>query len=192
MTATTHHHPRPNLDRAIQWGALVVVALIVVGALGQIGMALLAPSGALRGLALFGALATSLLAFPVLMLTAVAPAVSVDAAGITLQPAIWKARRIPWDAVRAVKRYPLLPIEDAEVTRRLAVGRRNYRPASGVMLVIPELSPVYRIAGFLAGERAAPVIALTNRAHTNYDTLLRAVLAYTDPAIHDPELAATD
>ena len=190
MNATTHHHPRQRLDRAIQWGALVVVALIGVGVLGQIGMALLAPSAALRALALFGAVATALLAFPVLMLTAVAPAVSVDAAGITLQPAVWRARRIPWDAVRTVKPYPLLPIEDAEVTRRLAVGRRNYRPASGIMLVIPGLPPQYRIAGFLAGERAAPVIALTTRAHTHYDDLLRAVLSHTDPNIHDPELTA--
>jgi hypothetical protein len=190
MNAVTHHHPRLRLDHVIQWGALVVVVLIGVGVLGQIGMALLAPSGALRGLALFGALATGLLAFPVLMLTAVAPAVSVDAAGITLQPVIWKARRIPWEAVRAVKPYPLLPIEDAEVTRRLAVGRRNYRPASGIMLVIPGLPPQYRIAGFLAGERAAPVVALTNRAHTDYDNLLHAVLTHTEPTIHDPELAA--
>lgn len=190
MEQTTHHHPRPKLDRLIQWGAVVVTAVIVVGVLGQIALALLAPSAALRGLALFGALLTGLLAFPILMLTAVAPTISVDATGFTLRPVVWQARRIPWDAVRAVKPYPLLPIEDAEITRRYAVGKRNYRPASGIMLVIPGLPPQYRIAGFLAGERAAPVVALTNRAHTDYDRLVRAVLTYTDAHTHDAELSA--
>jgi hypothetical protein len=89
-----------------------------------------------------------------------------------------------------VKVYPLLPSADAETTRRLTVGRIKYRPAAGIMLVIPGLPPQYRIAGFFAGERAAPIIALTNRAHADYERLVEAVLTFTDSRIHDPALTS--
>ena len=185
LKPSAHPHPRAGLNRAIQYGALVVVAIMVISAPLQVLLTLM---GAPGGLFVLSALFTLLLALPVLMLTAYAPAVHVDDEAITLQPAIWKEQIIPWDAVKAVKVYPLLPSADAEITRQLTVGKRKYRPAAGIMLVIPGLPPQYRIAGFFAGERAAPVIALTNRAHVDYEKLVQAVLSHTDPASHDPQL----
>lgn len=185
MKPSAHPHPRATLNRAIQYGALLVVVIMVIAAPLQVLLTLM---GAPGGLFILSALFTLLLALPVLMLTANTPAVTVDDDTITLQPAIWKAQVVPWETVKAVKVYPLLPSADAEITRQLTVGKRRYRPAAGIMLVIPGLPPQYRIAGFFAGERAAPVIALTNRAHVDYEKLVKAVLNHTDPAIHDPEL----
>jgi hypothetical protein len=185
MEASTHEHPNPRLNRAIQYGALVVTVLLLAAAPLQV---LLTIVGAPGGLFVCSAFFTVLLAMPVLMLTAYAPAVSVDDEGITLHPAVWKDRFVPWDAIRAVKVYPLLPTQDQEVSRRAFVGKRRYRSAAGIMLVIPGLPPQYRIAGFLAGERAAPVIALTNRAHSDYDRLVQSVLRHTNSGTHAPEL----
>lgn len=187
MKAVTHTHPRPRLDWLVQVGALVVTGVMVTSAPLQV---LLTLAGAPGGLFVLSAFFTVLLAAPVLMQTAVAPAVTVADAGLTLRPVVWKARFIPWDAVRAVKIYPLLPTVDSESLRRLVVGKNSYRAVEGIMLVIPGLPAQYRIAGFFAGERAAPVIALTSRAHTNYDQLVRVVLAQTDAARHDPALTS--
>lgn len=184
MKPRKHTHPRPWLNRAVQYGALVVVALMVASAPLQV---LLTLAGAPDGFVL-AALLTVLLAAPVLMLTAYTPAVSVDDDGITLHPVIWRDRFVAWDAIQAVKVYPLLPTPDMEAVRRIAVGRRKYRPAEGIMLVVPGLPPQYRIAGFFAGERAAPIVVLTNRAHTDYGRLLETVLDRTAPDIHGESL----
>ncbi|MFW5692514.1 MAG: PH domain-containing protein, partial [Chloroflexota bacterium] len=181
-------HPKPWVDRVSQVVALAATLVLVVCA----PLLMLLPlAGAPGGFVLIGLLAL-LLALPLIMRTAVAPAVTVDADGLTLRPMFWRDQRLPWSAVQAVRVFPLLPSEDAEVTRRIAVGRRNYRPAAGLMLVIPTLPPQYRIAGLLAGERGRPVVALTNRAHQDYDQLARAVLTYTDASAHDPELIQAD
>ncbi len=137
--------------------------------------------GAGGGLVVAGVF-TLLLAAPVLMLTAVAPGVTVTAEGLRLHPVIWREQVVTWGQIKAVKDYPLLPTRDAEVNRRWMVGRGNYEPATGVMLVIPALPPQYRIAGFFAGERGQPIIALTNRAHTDYEALLAAVRAGVEQA----------
>lgn len=185
MKPTLHPHPHPRLQRIVQYGALGVVIIMALSAPAQIALTLL---GAPGGLFILSAVFTLLLALPVLMLTAYAPAVRVDVQGITLLPVIWKPQTIPWGEIAAVKVYPLLPLADSEVSRRLIVGKHRYRPAAGIMLIIPGLPPQYRIAGFLAGERAAPVVALTNRAHVDYDKLVKTVLNHTPQTIHDPAL----
>ncbi len=177
-------HPKPALNRLIQFGAAGVSVLLIVAAFLQTLLSVLIGEG---GAFFLSAILTLLLMLPVLMLTANAPAVTVSEGGLTLHPAVWKEHHIQWEAIQAVKVYPLLPSEDSEVTRRIAIGRKKYVPAAGIMLTIPKLPPQYRIAGFLAGERAVPIIALTNRAHTDYEQLVRAVLERTDPAIHDLE-----
>ena len=185
MTKKTEHaHPRPTLNRIIIHGALAVTLILLVAALL---LALLALTTAPDGFLLV-ALLTALLGLPVLMLTAITPPVSVSAQGITLQPVIWKEREVGWEAIKAVRVYPLLPTTEEEITRRVAVGRRNYRPAEGIMLVIPSLPAQYRIAGFFTGARSQPVIALTNRAHSDYATLIQTVLENTPPEIHDEDL----
>jgi hypothetical protein len=186
LNPSRHTHPTPRLQRLVQLGAITVAGIMLIAVPMQIVLAFIVGGTGL--LFVLSAFFTLLLAAPVLMLTAYTPAVTVATDGITLHPVIWKEQTIPWNAVRAVKVYPLLPIEDAEVTRKLVVGKRNYRPAAGIMLIVPSLPPQYRIAGFFAGEHAAPIIALTNRAHTEYEALVKMVLQYTDPAVHDAGL----
>ncbi|MEQ8677732.1 MAG: hypothetical protein RLP44_04020 [Aggregatilineales bacterium] len=188
MKPQTFNHPKPTLSRIIQYGALAAAGILLIAALLQILIALTdSPDGFI-----LIAFVTALLALPLLMLTAVAPAVTVNDAGLTIHTPIWKDRHIAWSEISAVKVYPLLPAEDAEVTRKFTVGQIKYRTAQGIMLVIPALPVQYRIAGFLAGERAKPIIALTNRAHADYETLVKLILSQTDSAIHDAELQETD
>lgn len=182
MKPSTHQHPNPTLSRIIQYGAIIVAALMVISAPLQ---ALLTLAGAPGGGFILSAIFTVILAGPVVMLTAVAPPVSINQEGITLHPVVWKERFIPWGEVAAVKVFPLLPTVDTEVNRRWLVGRKNYTPADGLMLVIPSLPLQYRIVGFFAGVRAQPVIAVTNRAHTDYEKLAKAILNQTNPEIHD-------
>ncbi len=162
----------------MQYGALVFILVIVIAALLQVLLALLVVPG---GLMFITAVLTVLLALPVLMLLTATPPVTVNQEGIHIEPAVWPARFVRWEAVTAVKDYPLLPTPDAEVGRRTLLGRRKYRPAEGIMLVIPGLPVQYRVAGFFAGERGAPVIALTSRTHTEYDKLVKRVRICTQP-----------
>lgn len=187
MKTTRYPHPKPALNRVIETGALVVTVIMALTTPLQVMLTLM---GAPGGLFVLSAFFTLLLAAPVLMLTAYAPEVTVDKEGLTLHPVVWRDRFIAWDAIAAVKVYPLLPAEDAETVRRAAVGRRNYAPAAGIMLVVPGLPPQYRIAGFFAGERARPVIAFTNRAHVDYPELVRVILSHTPTSIQDDELKA--
>lgn len=184
MKPSVHRHPKTRLNNLIQYGAIVVVGLLLVSAPLQIVLTL---TGAPEGF-IVSALFTVLLAAPVLMLTAVAPPVTVDETGIMLKPLIWKKRFVPWSDVQAVKVFPLLPTEEQEINRKWVVGRNNYRAAQGIMLLIPGLPVQYRIAGFLAGERGRPIIALTNRAHTDYEHLVKIVLSQTDSKRHDNAL----
>ena len=180
----TFRHPKPVLKRLIEYGAIFVCIVLVLAA----GLLLLLPlAGAPAGFLLASPI-TLLLLIPILMLTANAPAVTVSQQGLTLHPAVWKDQFVRWEEISAVDVYPLLPTSETEVTRRFVVGKRRYRPAEGIMLVIPSLSPVYRIAGFFAGTGMRPIIALTNRAHMNYDSLVGLILELTDPALHDPNL----
>ena len=70
---------------------------------------------------------------------------------------------------------PLLPPKEVEAERRLAVGRRKYRPAEGKMLINPALPLPYRFTGIFAGAGFTGVVALTNRTHTDYDALIKQV-----------------
>ncbi len=46
------------------------------------------------------------------------------------------------------------------------------------MLVIPSLSLPYRAVGFFTGEGLRPVVAFTNRTHSDYDRLARTLLEH--------------
>lgn len=176
MRETTYQHPNPARQRLTHFAA---GALLIVMLLSVIGQIVLTVGGVFGGLMLITALLTALLILPVIMLTTAAPPVTISAEGITLHPHLWRRRFVPWGDVQAVKDYPLLPPRDAEAVRRVAVGRKRYRAAEGIMLIIPSLPPQYRIHGFFAGEGFAPIIALTNRTHQDYDQLAREVRQYT-------------
>lgn len=161
------------------------VAILVISVPFQLFLGL--AGGTLFFLAIIFSL---LLTLPLLMTTVIAPAIEVDADGFTLKPIFWKKQPVKWSEITAIKPYPLLPPSDAEVTRRIVVGKVKYAPADGIMLTIPKLSWMYRIGGFFAGEKSQPIIAITNRAHSRYDELVYAVLNFTASDIHDPELKA--
>ncbi len=175
MVKSTHPHPHPFIARVTQYGALAVFVIMLISVPLQVLLTLL---GAPGGLFVITALITLMLSPAVLMLTAVSPPVTLAADGLWLEPVVWRQRFIPWDAIDAVKVYPLLPGEDGEVQRRAFVGRSNYRAAEGIMLVVPGLPPQYRVVGFFAGEGGKPVIALTNRSHTEYARLKKKIIHY--------------
>jgi len=124
-----------------------------------------------------------LLLAPVLWMLVGTPPVTLGDEGLTLHEFTGKARRVPWDAVESVQMYPLLPTEQHEVLRRLLLGRKQYRPAEGIMLVVPALPWPYRIGGFFAGHGSRPIVALTSRTHQHYPELVRAI-AQTIPDVH--------
>jgi hypothetical protein len=178
---TSHFaHPSPCLNRLTQYGAFLLMILMLLAAVGQLALALI-------GFPLVVLLITSAITFlliaPVLMLTTATPAVTVGEDGITIEPVIWRARLIRWHEIAAIKPYPLLPPAEVEVGRRAFIGRRRYRPAEGVMLVIPSLPPHYRFTGLFTGEGFTGIIALTNRTHTDYGRLVALVEANSQIAL---------
>lgn len=154
-----------------RWTEIAAAALAVVMALAALGQWAIALLGGYGILLITGAL-TLLLALPVLMNTARSPEVTVEADGLRLSSAVWGQRRVPFAAIRAIVPDPALPPPGAEFYRRQAVGRRKYRPAEGRLLIIPALPLQYRIAGWFAGEGFTGVIAITTRAHPDYDRLM--------------------
>lgn len=168
-------HPRPWLDQLTQYAALLLLAFMLLTVPLQVVLAL-AGAGAM----LLAALLTLLLCPFVLLLTTATPAVTVYEDGIDIQPLIWPRRFVPWHEIETLKPYPLLPHPGGEFSRQALVGRSHYRPAEGLMLVIPSLPVQYRIAGFLAGEGAQPVIAITNRTHSNYADLVESIYQFCE------------
>lgn len=175
MVKSTHAHPNPPLDRITQYGAIILSVVMLLAVPLQVVLTLL---GAPGGLFVITALITLALIPPVLMLTAVSPAVTLEQDGLWLEPRIWRRRFVAWDDIDAVKVYPLLPDANAEANRRAFVGRKNYQAAEGIMLVIPALPPQYRIAAFFAGEGGKGIVALTNRTHTEYAKLKKKIVYY--------------
>ncbi len=173
--SSTHTHPNPAQDRLAQYGGAVLAGVMLAAGFGQFVLAL-------AGLPLFflSGIVTLLLLAPVLLLVSATPAVTVSPEGITLQPRVWRSRFVPWGDVRAVRDYPLLPPREAEAERRALVGKGRYQPAEGKMLIIPSLPLPYRFTGLFAGAGFTGVVALTNRAHTGYDQLIRQVMTYTN------------
>lgn len=169
-------HPNPRIDRITQYSALVLVAVMLLASLAQVVLAFMVRPALLF---ILTAVITILLTPFVLMLTTSTPGVTVTKEGLTIEPLIWKAHFVPWRDVKAVKYYPLLPQAGAEVTRKAMVGRKRYRPAEGIMLVIPSLPPQYRITGLLAGEGLTSVIGVTTRTHSDYDRLTEKIFTFT-------------
>jgi hypothetical protein len=174
VKGTTHSHPNATLDRMAQYGGMILAVVMIGAGLGQMALAF-------AGLPLFflSGIITLVLIAPVMLLPSATPAVTVSAEGITIQPRVWRDRFVGWDAVRAVKPYPLLPPKDIEIERRTFVGRKRYRPAEGIMLVIPSLPVYYRFTGLFTGEGFTGVIGLTNRTHTEYEALVQQVEKHT-------------
>ena len=173
----THHtHPRPLLDILTQSAAVAFVVLALILLIVQLSLIL---SGQSPLLIFFTSITLVILIAPALWLTAAAPPVTLLQHGLRLQPRLWRSTEVVWGDIDAVKPYPLLPDKQGEGVRRVLMGRQKYQSAKGYMLIIPSLSWQYRFTGFFAGEGFTPVIALTNRTHTDYATLIAYVRANT-------------
>jgi MFS family permease len=168
-------HPRPRLDGLIQWGSAALAGALVFGALlcALTALALGLPLMMIAALFALG------LACAALLPTTAAPAVTLTERELIARSRVWGRHAAPWSAVGAPKPYPLLPPAGAEIMRRALVGRKRYRPAQGVLIRVRTLPLPYRIHGWFAGEGFAPAIALTNRAHRDYDRLVDAVMRRT-------------
>jgi len=168
----TYSHPIPwqfQVQRAVAVGIL---------ALGVVAAALLLLVAVLLPAPLFAimALMVALLMAPVLWLLFGTPPVTLTEEGLIVHEFPGRQRKIAWEAIESVQLYPLLPTEQNEVMRRLLQGRKQYRPAEGIMLLIPSLSWPYRIGGFFAGQGFRPIIALTSRTHEHYAELNRTII----------------
>jgi hypothetical protein len=171
----TFEHPQPRLNGFIQRGALLVWWVMLLSAPLQMMLAVLIAHG---GLMFITALTTLLLAPTVLLLTTATPPVQITAEGITLLPQVWRPHPIAWEQVSEFQVYPLLPQPDQEVNRRHLVGRRHYRAAEGVMLVVPSLPMQYRILGFFVGSGGKGAVAFTNRTHADYAQLRQLLVTH--------------
>lgn len=167
-----HNALNPTLTRYTHYLIAGMIVVLVVTAPLFLLIGLFNPTAFFFGLVSVPSL---LIALPLLFLSAATPPVTVSEQGLTLRPILWKPHFIAWDDIQAVKPYPILPSPDAEVFRRALVGRKKYRPAEGIMLIVPKLPFPYRAVGFFAGEGGQPVVAFTNRTHTHYDALARHI-----------------
>lgn len=157
-------HPKALQYQFEQWGALLLLILIVLGSVGLLILTFVIPAPLFLPMALM----LLLLAAPVIMLLRVSPAVKVEAGGLRLLPRFDRERFVAWHEIERIAPYPLLPGANHEVLRRALVGRKQYREAEGLMLIVPTLPASYRIAGFFAGQKAAPILAFSNRSHADY------------------------
>jgi hypothetical protein len=172
----TFKHPNPTLFRLTQYLVFVALLVLLLTVPLQVMIAVIYPQAVLFYLS---ALITLFFALPLSMHLVTTPTVSVASDGITIHPFIGKAHHLAWGDIERVAYYPLLPRQNHEVNKRLIVGRKNYKPAEGVMLISSKLPQVYRITGLFVGEPGRKLFALTNRTHAQYDQLYQYVINAT-------------
>jgi hypothetical protein len=170
-TNNFYAHPKPLQYQLEQWGALLLLGLMLLAFLGLLWLAFAIPAP----LFVVMALLLIVLAAPVMMLLVVSTSVKIEDAGLRIFPRFGREAFIAWEDVQRVAAYPLLPGANQEVLRQALVGRKNYREAEGIMLIIPKLPAPYRIAGFFAGQNGAPILAFSNRSHSDYYALKAAI-----------------
>jgi hypothetical protein len=171
MKPATYAHPRPGRQRLWHYSLAALLIMVLAGAIGQALLGLL-----LRGALFWLTAAVMLLFVPVLLMAlSVSPPLTLTPEGVWIAPVVWRRRLIPWEHLREMKPYPLLPRPDQETGRRALQGRQKYRPAEGMMLIVAGLPWQYRVAGYFVGEPGRAIIAVTNRTHEDYERLLDAL-----------------
>ncbi len=121
-----------------------------------------------------GAFFAAVLSLPLIMLTAMFPAVAVDAEGLTLSPMLGGRSRILWAQIAEVRPHPLL--YDNESAGRLMHGR-GYQPRRGVIVLVQRearLPLPYHLVGRVCGSPLAG-FGISTSAHTGYDQLVRLI-----------------
>jgi len=179
MTIIHYVHPNQKIYRFTQWLAFILIWIILLTVPLQVLIAIIYPQAILFYLS---AIITLTLTAPLILFLATTPSVSLDEQGITVHPFIGKAHTLDWEQIEEIKEYPLLPRRGQEVNKRLIVGRKHYKQAEGIMLVTHKLPMIYLVGGFFTGEQGRKIIALTNRTHTDYDSLSKQVIKYAGKA----------
>lgn len=169
---TSHTHPNVSLYKMQQIGLTILLITAVFAAFMLIVMAIMlsAPLFVIMSIILL------MLSSPLLMALVNTPPVTVSDEGILLERFIGGKHLIVWDDIERIEPYPLLPQANQEILKQYLIGRNKYRAAEGIMLIVPSLSLPYRIAGLLAETGKMPIIALTNRTHSDYETLKHRIM----------------
>lgn len=166
MTISSHPHPNPIRQRLL--GVVVRFALVGV-VFATLGLLIL---GFGFGLPLMVVMVPFLLGLssPLLLLACLHPAIEVQAEGLSIQPLVFKPHQIAWGAIETMVEHSLI--------KPVPPKRQKFiRPQQGQMLLLERgsLPLQYRIIGLLAGHGFRPVIAISNRTHTDYETLRRTI-----------------
>lgn len=167
-------HPNPRTDALRQYGG---AALALIMALAGLAAILLGLSDGRLLLMIAVGVACWLLIAPVIMLSAASPALEITDAALVVRSKVWGRHAVPWASIRAVTENPLLPPEDGERVRRSLVGRGRYQPERGKLIVMPTLPLPFRFLGKFAGIGFTGAIAVTSRAHRDYDRAIAEIEA---------------
>lgn len=168
-----HRHPRPRVRRFT--ARLIAIGLTTAGlaALAQVALAVLFGSAGV--LFLGTAILTLILACPLVMLSALHPAITVGTNGLLVSPMLWRTCFVSWSALARMEQHPLFWNNDA--TGRLLHGR-GYRPREGALVLVHAdagLPPQFRLVSLLTGGPALPAFAISSTTHTRYPELAGAL-----------------
>lgn len=162
-------HPTPRLRQIVGGLALLGMVGIIFGAGGLLII------GLFYGLPCLILMIPFLLGmiFPLVVLTALHPEITVREEGLQLKPLIWKASEVGWENLVALTDHSLLPAPPPDRQFRLI----KKRPAVGSMIIAKQgtLAWPYRLVGCAAGHGLNPIFAISNKTHTNYEALAAAL-----------------
>ncbi len=182
-TLISDHPPRfPRLYRLKRRLTIAGLLLIGLGLAGELALLALGMPGAALLIPF-----TAALAVPLIIGGVLTPPVAVTQAGLEVRPMFGEPHTVPWEAVRALRPYTLLPTD--EPVAQLLIGKAHMPRRDGRWIIFSSGLPfTFRLAAWLAGLGNTPVIAITDAAHQDYDTLLAALEARPDH-MASPELA---
>lgn len=159
---SNHLHPQLGFHRWI--GRLAVLSMfgVIIGTLGFIAMAFLYQAGLMLVMIpfLWG------LSLPLFLLTSLYPGVVVYEQGVELQPFGFRPSQLAWDDLVAITEHTMLKPAPPSKLRRTA--------QTGTMIIVQsdKLPFPYKIVGLIAGIGWKPVFAISNKTHTDYESLL--------------------
>jgi hypothetical protein len=163
-------HPRLNPGRQRFAGCMARLGLLGAG-LGVVGLLAV---GIGYGLPLLILMIPFLigLSVPLLTLTSLHPAITIEDGGLRLTPLVWKSSFVGWQDVERLTTHTLLKPAPPERYQRRRKGAAVH---SGHMLVARRgaLPWHYCVVGVMAGFGWRPVFAVSNQTHTEYEKLHR-------------------
>ncbi len=180
-----HRSPHPRVRRIVSGLLALGLVTLVAATAAQVVLAWVTAGWLFCGTAFF----TAILAIPLLMLTVLHPEIGVSQDGLHVQPMIWRAQFVPWNALTGIIAHPL--VTNDETMGRILHGKR-YRRREGIVVVAGResgLGPVYRLVGSLAGAGDMPAFALSSTTHTDYEGLGATIREHLDASSQRPARA---